>query len=57
MDNHSIFVISDLHMGDGGARDNFALNNREEQLGLFLDYVASQQGNSSSWATCSTSGR
>jgi hypothetical protein len=24
-DNHPIFVISDLHMGDGGARDNFPL--------------------------------
>ena len=43
-DNHPIFVISDLHMGDGGARDNFPLNNREKELGLFLDYVASQQG-------------
>ena len=43
-DNHSIFVISDLHMGDGGARDNFPLNNREKELSSFLDYVASQQG-------------
>ena len=25
-------------------RDNFPLNNREKELGLFLDYVASQQG-------------
>jgi len=44
MPDQPIFVISDLHMGDGGARDNFALNNREKELGLFLDYVASQQG-------------
>jgi UDP-2,3-diacylglucosamine pyrophosphatase LpxH len=43
-DNHPIFVISDLHMGDGGARDNFPLDNREKELGSFLDYVASQQG-------------
>ena len=42
--NYPIFVISDLHMGDGGARDNFPLNNREKELGSFLDYVASQQG-------------
>ena len=31
-DNHPIFVISDLHMGDGGARDNFPLDDREKQL-------------------------
>ena len=43
-DNHPIFVISDLHMGDGGARDNFPLDNREKELGLFLDYVASRRG-------------
>jgi UDP-2,3-diacylglucosamine pyrophosphatase LpxH len=43
-DNHTIFVISDLHMGDGGARDNFPLGDREKQLSVFLDYVASRQG-------------
>ena len=43
-DNHSIFVISDLHMGDGGVRDNFTLGDRKKQLNLFLDHVASQQG-------------
>jgi len=43
-DDHSIFVISDLHMGDGGARDNFAVGDRERQLSLFLDYVAKEQG-------------
>ena len=42
--DRSIFVISDLHMGDGGPRDNFALGDREKQLGLFLDYVAHEQG-------------
>jgi len=31
-------------MGDGGARDNFPLDNREKELGSFLDYVAGQQG-------------
>jgi UDP-2,3-diacylglucosamine pyrophosphatase LpxH len=39
-----IFVISDLHMGDGGPRDNFAVRDRETQFGLFLDFVADQQG-------------
>ena len=43
-DDRPIFVISDLHMGDGGPRDNFAWGDREKQLGLFLDYVAQQQG-------------
>ena len=42
-DNRSIFVISDLHMGDGGVRDNFPVNNRERELDSFLDYVAGQQ--------------
>jgi UDP-2,3-diacylglucosamine pyrophosphatase LpxH len=42
--SHSIFVISDLHMGDGGARDNFPLNNREKELTSFLDFVVNQQG-------------
>jgi UDP-2,3-diacylglucosamine pyrophosphatase LpxH len=43
-DDDSIFVISDLHMGDGGVRDNFPLGDRERQLSLFLDYVSGQQG-------------
>ncbi|MGA3015437.1 MAG: metallophosphoesterase, partial [Bacteroidales bacterium] len=43
-DNRPIFVISDLHMGDGGPRDNFALGDREKQLGLFLDYVTQERG-------------
>jgi UDP-2,3-diacylglucosamine pyrophosphatase LpxH len=42
--NHPIFVMSDLHMGDGGARDNFAVGDRERQLSLFLDYVTQEQG-------------
>jgi len=43
-DDHPIFVISDLHIGDGGVRDNFPLNNREEELAAFLDYVAGRRG-------------
>ena len=43
-DQRPIFVISDLHMGDGGPRDNFPVGDREQQLNLFLDYVGSQQG-------------
>jgi UDP-2,3-diacylglucosamine pyrophosphatase LpxH len=43
-DNHSIFVISDLHLGDGGVRDNFAIDGREEQLDMFLDFVSDRQG-------------
>jgi UDP-2,3-diacylglucosamine pyrophosphatase LpxH len=42
-DNQSIFVISDLHLGDGGVRDNFPVNDRQHQLDLFLDYVAGRQ--------------
>ena len=42
--NRPIFVISDLHMGHGGSRDNFAQNDREQQLSSFLDYVQSERG-------------
>jgi len=39
------FVISDLHMGDGGPRDKFELNpKREDDLLRFCDYVDDQQG-------------
>lgn len=38
------FVISDLHIGDGGPRDNFAVGERSQQLNLFLDYVENQKG-------------
>jgi UDP-2,3-diacylglucosamine pyrophosphatase LpxH len=34
-----IVIISDLHMGDGGPRDNFAFDQKEAQLDGFLDYV------------------
>ncbi len=41
-----IFVISDLHMGDEGQRDNFSFENpgREEQLEKFLKYVQDEKG-------------
>jgi UDP-2,3-diacylglucosamine pyrophosphatase LpxH len=34
-----IVIISDLHMGDGGPRDNFAFDRKEAELDAFLDYV------------------
>ena len=41
-----IFVISDIHIGDGGPRDNFgyAGSDRPEQFDLFLEYVSKQNG-------------
>lgn len=39
-----IFVISDLHLGDGGPRDNFEVGNRTQQLRGFLDHVGSERG-------------
>ena len=56
-DNHPIFVISDLHMGDGGPRDNFPLNNRRRNSMCSSIMSPVNKGNSSSWATCSSSGR
>ena len=44
MPDKPLFVISDLHMGDGGPRDNFACGDREQQLDLFLDFVTEQGG-------------
>ena len=38
----NIIVVSDLHMGDGGPRDNFAADGKERQFALFLDYVEQQ---------------
>jgi len=37
-----IVIISDLHMGDGGPRDNFAFDQKEAQLDGFLDFVERQ---------------
>jgi UDP-2,3-diacylglucosamine pyrophosphatase LpxH len=34
-----IIVVSDLHMGDGGPRDNFSADHKEYQFNLFLDFV------------------
>ncbi|NLH15850.1 MAG: UDP-2,3-diacylglucosamine diphosphatase [Phycisphaerae bacterium] len=40
-----IFVISDLHIGDGGPRDNFAQGkDRQRELDGFLDYVEKENG-------------
>ncbi|WP_437873220.1 metallophosphoesterase [Sorangium sp. So ce363] len=39
-----IFVISDLHIGDGGARDNFEAGKKTSQLRAFLDHVGSEGG-------------
>ncbi len=46
MSNGSIFVISDLHIGDGGPRDNFGHrgSDRPDQLMSFLDYVERENG-------------
>lgn len=40
----SIFVISDLHMGDGGPRDNFAVDNKAVEFTRFLDFVEAEKG-------------
>ncbi len=44
--DNPIFVISDLHMGDGGPRDNFGhkSSDRPKQLMAFLDYVEREEG-------------
>ena len=42
--NKKIFVISDLHMGDGGPRDNFAVGQRKDEFIGFLDYVKQNDG-------------
>jgi UDP-2,3-diacylglucosamine pyrophosphatase LpxH len=39
-----IYAISDLHMGDGGPRDNFAFGGREKALLSFLDFVDANDG-------------
>jgi UDP-2,3-diacylglucosamine pyrophosphatase LpxH/uncharacterized membrane protein HdeD (DUF308 family) len=39
-----IFVISDLHLGDGGVRDNFEAGKKTPQLRAFLDHVGSEGG-------------
>jgi len=34
-----IVVVSDLHIGDGGPRDNFSVDHKAQKFDLFLDYV------------------
>ncbi len=41
-DKRTIFVVSDLHMGDGGPRDNFAVDDKEAMFNKFLDLVESE---------------
>ena len=38
-----IIIVSDLHIGDGGPRDNFAADDKAYKFNRFLDYVAAQQ--------------
>ncbi len=42
MGDKTIYIISDLHMGDGSARDNFAVADKQAQLLKFIDLVESQ---------------
>lgn len=39
-----LYCISDLHMGDGGPRDNFACGKHERDLHSFLDMVEKHDG-------------
>lgn len=39
-----IFVISDLHLGDGGLRDKFESGHKTRQLHAFLDHVGAEGG-------------
>jgi len=39
-----IYCVSDLHLGDGGPRDNFAVGDRMKQFLAFLDYVEERDG-------------
>ncbi len=39
-----VFVISDLHIGDGSQKDNLSRENREELLSNFLEYVQGENG-------------
>lgn len=42
--SRDIFVISDLHLGDGGARDKFGSAEKTRQLRAFLDHVGAEGG-------------
>jgi len=39
-----VYCVSDLHLGDGGPRDNFAVSDKMKQFLAFLDYVEEQKG-------------
>jgi len=39
-----IFVISDLHLGDGGARDHFEAGKKTPALRAFVDHVGAEGG-------------
>jgi UDP-2,3-diacylglucosamine pyrophosphatase LpxH/uncharacterized membrane protein HdeD (DUF308 family) len=39
-----IFVISDLHLGDGGVRDKFEARSKTPELRAFLDHVGAEGG-------------
>lgn len=39
-----LYVISDLHFGDGGFRDNFAYGSHARELSSFLDMVEANRG-------------
>lgn len=43
---NDIFVVSDLHIGIGGSRDNFGYpgSDKPRQLNLFLDYISEHNG-------------
>lgn len=44
MADKPLFVISDLHIGDGSTRDNLEVRGRAALLKHFLDYVDHEQG-------------
>ena len=44
MSEKTVYVISDLHIGDQGPRDNFALGTKRKDLVDFLNYVKKKKG-------------
>jgi len=42
--NRKLFIVSDLHIGDGSSRDNLIKGNKSELFNRFLDDVESQNG-------------
>lgn len=39
-----IFIVSDLHLGDGGPRDNFSVDGKISKFNDFLNYVTDSDG-------------